>query len=59
MKHRALQNEYLFVYFRFSLLGEEKIRLEYDLKQRSEALGKQVMDLRNENENLQIALNEK
>ena len=44
---------------RCSLLNEEKIRLEYDIKQRTEAMNKQIVDLRSENENLQLALNEK
>jgi len=51
-KYRGLQNE-------AALLNEEKLRLEYELKQRTENLSKQISDLRAENENLQLNLNEK
>ena len=51
-KFRSLQND-------FTLLSQEKLRLEYDLKQRTESLNKQVGDFRNENENLQVTLNDK
>ncbi len=46
-------------YFRLSLVNEEKLRLEYDLKQRTESLSKQISDLRSENENLQLNYNDK
>src|SRR5690606_20969696 len=51
-KYRALQNE-------FDLVSEEKLRLEYELKQRTELLNKQIAELRNEKENLQNNLNDK
>jgi hypothetical protein len=41
------------------LLNEEKLRLEYDIKQRTESMNKQISEFRSENENLQLALNEK
>ena len=42
-----------------SLLNEPKIRLEYELRQKDENYNKQICDLRNENENLQLSYNEK
>jgi chromosome segregation ATPase len=51
-KFRQLQNEY-------SLLKDNKLRLEYELKQRDEAFNKRICDLRGENENLQLGFNEK
>lgn len=51
-KFRNLQNE-------CSLLNQEKLRLEYELKQRSESQNKQNMELRTELENLQANFNEK
>ena len=51
-KFRQLQNEY-------SLLKDNKLRLEYELKQRDEAYNKRICDLRGENENLQLGFNEK
>ena len=51
-KFRQLQNEY-------SLLKDNKLRLEYELKQRDEAYNKKICDLRGENENLQLGFNEK
>ena len=51
-KFRQLQNEH-------SLLKDNKLRLEYELKQREEAFNKRICDLRGENENLQLGFNEK
>ncbi len=51
-KFRNLQND-------AAILNEEKIRLEYELRQRTENLSKSVGDLRADNENLQLTLNEK
>ena len=51
-KFRQLQNEY-------SLLKENKLRLEYELKQRDETYNKRICDLRGDNENLQLGFNEK
>lgn len=51
-KFRQLQNDN-------SLLNEAKIRLEYEIRQKDENYNKQICDLRNENENLQLAYNEK
>ena len=51
-KFRQLQNEY-------SLLKDNILRLEYELKQRDEAYNKRICDLRGENENLQLGFNEK
>ena len=51
-KFRKLQND-------CSLLNEAKIRLEYELRQKDENYNKQICDLRNENENLQLSYNEK
>ena len=42
-----------------SLLNEAKLRLEYEIKQRDEAYNKRICDLKNANENLQNALNDK
>ena len=52
IKYRSLSNEN-------SILNEEKLRLEYELKQKTEASNKIIADLQSENENLQNALNEK
>jgi chromosome segregation ATPase len=51
-KFRQLQNEY-------SLLKENKLRLEYELKQRDETYNKRICELRGDNENLQLGFNEK
>jgi chromosome segregation ATPase len=51
-KFRSIQNE-------CSLLSEEKLRLEYELKQRTECLNKQILDLRTELENMQLNFNDK
>ena len=51
-KFRNLQNE-------CSLLNQEKLRLEYEIKQRTESQNKQNVDLRNDLENLQANFNEK
>jgi len=51
-KFRNLQNE-------CSLLNQEKLRLEYEIKQRSESQYKQILDLRTDLENLQIDFNDK
>jgi citron Rho-interacting kinase len=51
-KFRSLQND-------AAILNEEKLRLEYELRQRTENLSKTVGDLRADNENLQLTLNEK
>ena len=52
IKYKSLSNEN-------AILNEEKLRLEYELKQKTEASNKIIADLQNENENLQNALNEK
>src|SRR5690349_5414211 len=52
LKFKSLQNE-------FQLLSEEKMRLEYDYKSRSESSNKQFVEVRNDMENLQLAFNEK
>lgn len=44
---------------RISLINEEKLRLEYDIKQRTDTFNKQLAELRRDNENIQVALNEK
>ena len=51
-KYRQLQND-------CTLLNESKLRLEYELRQKDENYNKQICDLRNENENLQLGYNEK
>ena len=51
-KYRQLQND-------CTLLNEAKLRLEYELRQKDENYNKQICDLRNENENLQLGYNEK
>ena len=51
-KYKTLSND-------TSILNEEKIRLEYELKQKTETSNKIICDLQTENENLQNALNEK
>lgn len=51
-KFRQLQNDN-------ALLSEAKLRLEYELKQKEEAYGQQLRQLREEVENLQLDLNEK
>ena len=42
-----------------SILNEEKMRLEYELKQKAETSDKIINELQSEKENLQNALNEK
>lgn len=42
-----------------NILSEEKLRLEYEIKQRTEMSDKQIIDLRQNNENLQLELSEK
>ena len=49
---KQLENDYV-------LLNEAKLRLEYEIKQRDEAYNKRICDLKNANENLQNALNDK
>lgn len=51
-KFRNLQNELSFV-------NEEKLRFEYETKQKLDSLNKRNIDLRAENENLQLNLNDK
>jgi len=52
IKVKTLNNE-------VNLLSEEKLRLEYEIRQRSEMTDKQIIDLRSTNENLQVELSEK
>ena len=52
IKVKSLNNE-------LNLLSEEKLRLEYEIKQRTEMYEKQVIDLRQTNENLQLELSDK
>lgn len=40
-------------------MSEDKLRLEYEFKQLKESTGKQLADIRAENENLQLEINEK
>ena len=51
-KFNQLQNEY-------QLAKENKLRLEYELKQRDETYNEKICDLRGENENLQLGFDEK
>jgi chromosome segregation ATPase len=51
-KFRNLQNE-------CSLLNQEKLRLEYELKQRTDSQHKQILELRAELENVQLNFNDK
>ena len=51
-KVRSLQND-------ANILSEEKLRLEYELKQRTDLSDKQILELRQSNENLQLELSEK
>ena len=57
--YEALLNKYKSLSNEASILNEEKIRLEYELKQKTETSNKMICDLQTENENLQNALNEK
>ena len=52
LKVRALQSE-------VNVVSEEKLRLEYELKQRVESTDKQILDLRQTVENLQLELSDK
>lgn len=52
LKVRSLQND-------ANILSEEKLRLEYELKQRTDMSDKQILELRQTNENLQLELSEK
>lgn len=38
---------------------DEKLRLEYELKQKTDISNKQISDIRNDIENLQLSLNDK
>ena len=49
-KYKSLSND-------LSILNEEKIRLEYELKQKTETTNKIISDLNTEVENLKNALN--
>ena len=51
-KYKSLSND-------VSILNEEKIRLEYELKQKTETTNKIISDLQTEVENLKNAMNEK
>ena len=55
----ALQTKYKSLSNDVSILNEEKIRLEYELKQKTETSNKIISDLQTELENLQNTLNEK
>ena len=57
--YQLLQNKYKNLSNDSSILNEEKLRLEYELKQKTETTNKIISDLQTENENLQNALNEK
>ncbi len=48
-----------FIIFRLVLINEERLKLEYELKQSSEFSNKKNSELRLESENLQQNLNEK
>lgn len=52
LKVKALNNE-------VGMLSDEKLRLEYELKQRCEMSDKQISELRNANDSLQMELSEK
>ena len=52
LKVRALQSE-------TNILSEEKLRLEYELKQKKEAADKMIIDLRQNLENLQLDFSDK
>ncbi len=41
------------------MILDEKLRLEYDLKQKSESANKQILEMRSDLESLQISFNEK
>lgn len=51
-KYRIIQND-------FSLLNEEKLKLEYELREKEDNHARQICDHRMDNENLQLELNEK
>jgi hypothetical protein len=51
-KYRKLEQEY-------QLLNEEKIRIEYELKQKTESNNQIISQLRNQNENIINEMNEK
>ncbi len=55
----ALQTKYKSLSNDASILNEEKMRLEYELKQKTETSNKIISDLQTELENLQNTLNEK
>ena len=48
-----------FITKRLSYVNEEKLRFEYESKQRLDSLNKRNIDLRAENENLQLNFNDK
>jgi len=54
-----LNNKFTMLQNEFNLLSEEKLRLEYDLQQRSSISHKQLNDLRNDLESLQVSFTEK
>ena len=57
--YQLLQSKYKNLSNDASILNEEKMRLEYELKQKIETSNKIIADLQCENENLQNCLNEK
>ena len=57
--YEALQTKFKSLSNDASILNEEKMRLEYELKQKTETSNKIISDLQTELENLQNTLNEK
>jgi hypothetical protein len=50
---------YIHYFNRHNIVCEEKLRLEYEMKQKTESTTKQINDLKYDIENLQLNLNEK
>ena len=57
--YQLLQQEYKQIENEYTLLNEAYLRLEYEIKQRDEACNKRIVDLKSENENLQLGLNDR
>ena len=57
--YQALSNSHVQLQTSYQQLNDEKLRSDYENKQKAEIQNKTINDLRSDNENLQMILNEK
>ena len=57
--YNNLSNSHVQLQNSFQQLNDEKLRSEYESKQKNELQAKQINDLRSDNESLQMILNDK